>query len=219
LINDQYDLKTEGRQSVLVFTDDDKAMGIIVDEITDIKEDHINVELNSKAIGQLGTAIIDDKATEVIDIAYYFEKTFNDWQLGGEQLPAEINSNRKSILLVDDSTFFLNLLKPLLTAAGYKVTLATMASEALEMRERGLHFDLIVSDIDMPEMNGFEFAEEVRDVGPWQEIPMVALSANNSEARSERGKEAGFDNYVEKLDRDTLIKAIEEQICEQETAA
>ncbi len=219
LINDQYDLKTEGRQSMLVFTDDDKAMGIIVDEITDIKEDHINVELNSKAIGQLGTAIIDDKATEVIDIAYYFEKTFNDWQLGGEHIPAETSSKRKSILLVDDSAFFLNLLKPLLTASGYKVTLATTASEALEMREQGLRFDLIVSDIDMPEMNGFEFAEEVRDVGPWQEIPMVALSANNSEARSKRGKEAGFDNYVEKLDRDTLIKAIEEQICEQETAA
>tara|TARA_R110002096_G_scaffold435548_1_gene661375 strand:- start:29140 stop:32184 length:3045 start_codon:yes stop_codon:yes gene_type:complete len=219
LINDQYDIKSEGRQPMLVFTDDDKAMGIIVDEISDIKEDRINVELDSKAVGQLGTAIVDGIATEVIDIAHYFEKTFNNWQMGMDVMPDVVTSRRKNILIVDDSTFFLNLLKPLLTAAGYNVTIAATASEALEFREQGFDFDLIVSDIDMPEMNGFEFAEEVREEGIWQETPMVALSANSSEKRFERGREAGFDNYVEKLDRDTLLKAIEEQISDQENAA
>ncbi len=219
LINDQYDIKSEGRQPMLVFTDDDKAMGIIVDEISDIKEDRINVELDSKAVGQLGTAIVDGIATEVIDIAHYFEKTFNNWQMGMDVMPDVVTSRRKNILIVDDSTFFLNLLKPLLTAAGYNVTIAATASEALELREQGFDFDLIVSDIDMPEMNGFEFAEEVREEGIWQETPMVALSANSSEKRFERGREAGFDNYVEKLDRDTLLKAIEEQISDQENAA
>ena len=189
------------------------------DEISDIKEDSINIELDSKAVGQLGTAIIDGIATEVIDIAHYFEKTFNNWQMGMVSTPAEIKSKRKNILIVDDSTFFLNLLKPLLTASGYNVTIAATAAEALELREQGFDFDLIISDIDMPEMNGFEFAEEVREEGIWQETPMVALSANSSEKRFERGREAGFDNYVEKLDRDTLIKAIEEQINDQETAA
>ncbi|HRW29854.1 MAG TPA: hybrid sensor histidine kinase/response regulator, partial [Emcibacteraceae bacterium] len=154
LINDKYDIKSEGRQPMLVFTNDDKAMGIIVDEISDIKEDSIKVELSSKAIGQLGTAIIDGVATEVIDIAYYFEKTFNDWQMGMDAIPVELKSKRKNILIVDDSTFFLNLLKPLLTASGYNVTIASTAVEALKLREKGLDFDLIISDIDMPEMNG-----------------------------------------------------------------
>ena len=219
LINDQYDIKSEGRQPMLVFTDDDKAMGIIVDEISDIKEDRLNVELNSKAVGQLGTAIIDEVATEVIDIAHYFEKTFDNWQMGMEPNAVDEQDGRKSILIVDDSTFFLNLLKPLLTASGYNVTIAGDATEALKLREKGLDFDLIISDIDMPEMNGFEFAEEVRENGIWQETPMVALSANNSEKRSEKGLAAGFDNYVEKLDRDTLIKAIEEQFGDQVSAA
>jgi two-component system, chemotaxis family, sensor kinase CheA len=218
-INDKYDIKSEGRQPMLVFTDDDKAMGIIVDEISDIKEDNINVELVSKAMGQLGTAIIDGDATEIIDIAYYFERTFNDWQLGGEVIQAELKSQRKSILLVDDSTFFLNLLKPMLNASGYNVTIASTASGALELREQGKEFDLIISDIDMPEMDGFAFAEEVRAVGNWKDTPMVALSANSSQKRFDRGREAGFDNYVEKLDRDTLLKAIEEQINDRETAA
>lgn len=219
MINDQYDVKTEGRQPMLVFTDDDKAMGLIVDEISDIKEDNINVELSSETVGQLGTAIIDGIATEVIDIAYYFEKTFNDWQLGAESGSADYKTKRKSILIVDDSTFFLNLLKPLLTASGYHVTIASTANEALELRSQGVDFDLIVSDIDMPEMNGFEFAEEVRENGIWQETPMVALSANSSQKKFDQGREAGFDNYVEKLDRETLLKAIEEQISDHETAA
>lgn len=219
LINDLYNIKSEGRQPMLVFTDDDKAMGIIVDEISDIKEDQLNVELNSNAVGQLGTAIIDGIATEVIDIAHYFEKTFNNWQMGMEPTANEERDRRKSILIVDDSSFFLNLLKPLLTASGYNVTIAGDATEALKLREKGLNFDLIVSDIDMPEMNGFEFAEEVRENGIWQETPMVALSANNSEKRSEKGRAAGFNNYVEKLDRDTLLQAIEDQFSEQESAA
>lgn len=219
MINDQYEIRSEGRQPMLVFTDDQKSMGVIVDEISDIKEDRINVELGSKAIGQLGTAIIDGVATEVIDIAYYFEQTFNDWQLGAENLELEAKLKRKNILIVDDSTFFLNLLKPLLTTAGYNVTIASTASDALALREKGYEFDLIVSDIDMPEMDGYEFAEEIREGGDWKETPMVALSAQSSEKRFARGREAGFDNYVEKLDRDTLLKAIEEQIADQETAA
>ena len=219
LINDQYDIQSEGRQPMLVFTEDDKSMGIIVDEISDIKEDKINVELNSNVLGQLGTAIIDGIATEVIDIAHYFEITFNDWQLGAEGTSEDIASKRKNILIVDDSTFFLNLLKPLLNASGYNVTIASTANDALKLRDDGYEFDLIISDIDMPEMNGFEFAEEVRDDGSWQNTPMVALSANSSEQRFEKGRKAGFDNYVEKLDRDTLLKAIDEQINDQESAA
>lgn len=219
MINDDYEIKSEGRQPMLVFTDEDRVMGIVVDEISDIKEDSINVELTSKAVGQLGTAIIDGIATEVIDIAHYFEDTFQSWQMGLESTPAEMKAKRKNILIVDDSTFFLNLLKPLLSSAGYNVTIAHKASDALNLRERGYQFDLIVSDIDMPEMDGFEFAEGVREGGSWQNVPMIALSANNSEKRFARGKEVGFDNYVEKLDRETLVKAIEEQINEQETAA
>ena len=57
-------------------------MGIVVDEISDIKEDVIDVELASKTVGQLGTAIIDGDATEIIDIAYYFEQTFDSWANG-----------------------------------------------------------------------------------------------------------------------------------------
>ena len=66
------------------------------------------------------------------------------------------------MLLVDDSAFFRNMLGPVLKAAGYRVRLATNAQEGLGMLRGGQEFDAILTDIEMPDMNGFEFAETIR---------------------------------------------------------
>ncbi len=66
---------------------------------------------------------------------------------------------RRSLLLIDDSPFFRNMLSPVLQAAGYEVTAAASAPEALAMLKDGRAFDVVVTDIEMPEMDGFEFAE------------------------------------------------------------
>ena len=58
------------------------------------------------------------------------------------------------LLLVDDSQFFRNMLAPLLSASGYRVTLAASAAEALQLKDEGRTFDLIVSDLEMPGMDG-----------------------------------------------------------------
>ena len=55
------------------------------------------------------------------------------------------------------------------------------ADPALELREAGEDFDVIVSDIEMPEMNGFEFAETMRSDGRWGAIPIIALSSHATE--------------------------------------
>ena len=62
------------------------------------------------------------------------------------------------MLLIDDSPFFRNMLTPVLQAAGYQVTAAASAPEALAMLKDGRAFDVVVTDIEMPEMDGFEFA-------------------------------------------------------------
>src|SRR5206468_6752728 len=65
----------------------------------------------------------------------------------------------RSLLFVDDSPFFRNMLVPVLKAAGYDVTAVGAADEALAIVKKGQKFDVIVSDIEMPGMNGFELAE------------------------------------------------------------
>ena len=66
------------------------------------------------------------------------------------------------MLLVDDSAFFRNMLAPVLKAAGYKVRVAPNAQEGLTALRSGQSFDVVLTDIEMPDMNGFEFAETIR---------------------------------------------------------
>lgn len=217
-ISDSSPTKEEGRQPVLVFTEDDRSIGLAVDEIVDIVTDRLNVELKSEVEGIMGSAIVKGKATEVLDVGHYLTQVFADWfrKEGPVGVAAAFG---KKILLVDDSSFFRAIVSPLFVMAGYEVTEVRNAAEALELRDKGEAFDVIVSDIEMPNMNGFEFATEVRRSGAWDEIPMVALSAHGTTEDLQRGREAGFDDYVAKFDRDGLVQVVNEIItCRGEAA-
>jgi two-component system chemotaxis sensor kinase CheA len=125
----------------------------------------------------------------------------------------------QSVLLVDDSAFFRNMLAPVLKAAGYKVRVAPSALEGLAMLRSGQPFDAVLTDIEMPDMNGFEFAETIRNDTHFSSMPIIALSSLVSPAAIERGRQAGFHDYVAKFDRPGLIAALKEQTAEISRAA
>ena len=110
--------------------------------------------------------------------------------------------------MIDDSAFFRHMLVPVLTAAGYEVTAAETADAALKLREQGQRFDVIVSDIEMPGMDGFAFARAVREDPRWAALPLVALTSRVADADILRGREAGFTDYVAKFDREALLAGI-----------
>jgi len=208
-IDPMHEWQTEGRQPVLVFTDNDRSMGLVVDEITDIVEDHLKIELTADQPGRLGSAIIQKKATELIDAGYYLTQAFADWFGGSDQEAfAASKRGKKNVLLVDDSPFFRNLLTPLLSVAGYRVTAAESAEDALKLRDDGIEFDVIISDIEMPGMSGFDLAKDIRSGGKWAEVPIVALSSHATELDFERGRAVGFNDYVAKFDRDALLSTL-----------
>lgn len=209
--------KEEGRQPVLVFTDKDHSMGLVVDEIVDIVEDHLNIELASERDGFVGSAVISGKATDLIDAGYYLTKAFPDWFGRAETATSYGNDYQGGprVLLVDDSPFFRNLLTPILSVAGYKVSTAENAKKALELRSAGVVYDAIVSDIEMPEMSGFEFAEAVRSDTRWQSTPMVAMSSHATDADFERGRAVGFNDYCAKFDRDALLQTLSELLAQK----
>ena len=204
-------LKENGRQPVLVFADHGRSMGLLVDEITDIVEEHLEVELSAKRDGLIGTAVLNGEATAIIDTTRYLTTAFEDWfQSGGASNGGTATGKR--VLLVDDSTFFLNLIAPVLTTAGYDVKTAYDADTALELRDGGEDFDVIVSDIEMPGMDGFEFAETIKKGPRWQNTPIVALSSRSEVAHLDRGREAGFIDYIAKFDRDALLAALSQTL-------
>lgn len=202
----------EGRQPVLVFTDGEHTMGLAVDEILDIVEETVEINLSSKRPGIVGSAIVGGKATELLDVAYYLDQAFDDWMRSRDNLAGIAPSKGTRVLLIDDSAFFRNMLKPLLSAAGYHVTSVASAADALELREEGQSFDVIISDIDMPEMDGFELAQIVKTGGRWAETPLVALSSYASETHLARGRQVGFSDYIAKFDREALLESLSQQL-------
>ncbi len=207
-IDGSVQIREEGRQPVLVFSDRDRTMGLLVDEIVDIVEDRLRVELSDNNPGVIGTAVIAGKATTIIDAGYYLPQAFGDWFGRPDKEFGEDEAQSHRILVVDDSPFFRNLLTPLLSVAGYEVVAVESPDRALQLREQGSDFDMIISDIEMPGMNGFEFATAVRAEGRWQATPMIALSSHATEKDFERGRQVGFNDYVAKFDRDTLLTTV-----------
>ncbi|NKB56605.1 MAG: response regulator [Alphaproteobacteria bacterium] len=204
-------LREEGMQPVIVFSDGDRSMGLIVDEILDIVEDRLNVELVSDHPGFLGSAKVVGQATDILDTGYFLTQAFDDW-FGSPNGVEPREARKKRLLLVDDSPFFRNLLTPMLSVAGYDVTAVDNAKSAISFCEKGLEFDVIVSDIEMPEMDGYAFAEAIRNGSDWADVPMIALSSHATPSDLDRGREVGFDDYVAKADRDALVQTLEQAL-------
>ncbi|TMJ23201.1 MAG: hybrid sensor histidine kinase/response regulator [Alphaproteobacteria bacterium] len=207
---------TSGAQPILVFADDGRAMGLVVDEIIDIVEERLHIEVAGAGQGILGSAVIKGQATEVIDVGHFLPMAFSDWFTRKEMRPS---AGAQSVLLVDDSAFFRNMLAPVIKAAGYRVRVVPNAQEGLTALRSGQTFDVVLTDIEMPDMNGFEFAETIRADQHLSAMPIIALSSLVSPAAIERGRLAGFHDYVAKFDRPGLIAALKEQTAETSRAA
>jgi two-component system chemotaxis sensor kinase CheA len=201
-------VKGEGTQPLLVFSDGSRSMALIVDEIIDIVDDTLNIQVASENAGVLGSAIVRGQATEIIDVGHFLPLAFEDWFRRKEQ---QVQHRPSTVLLVDDSPFFLNMLTPVLQAAGYVVTGAASARDALAILSEGQAFDVAITDIEMPDMDGFQFAEAVRGDPRTGHLPIIALSSVVSPEAIERGRRVGFHDYVAKFDRQGLIAALKEQ--------
>jgi two-component system chemotaxis sensor kinase CheA len=213
------------RAPVLVFVDEHRSsMGLVIDEIIDITEEYVDIQVAGQTPELLGSAIIRGEATDVVDISHFLTSQKKDWfkNHGSEDYtktePGKSGGTTRNtrVLLVDDSPFFRNMLGPLLKMAGYDVTTLENPVDALKLCERGERFDLIVSDIEMPGMDGFEFAQTIRlGSTSWKTIPMVALTSHNTQKDVARGKEVGFDKYVAKFDRETLLNTLSQTLTER----
>ena len=200
------------RQAVLVFTDRDRSMGLLVDEIVDVVEDKLDIELTAARPGLLGSAVIGGHATDVLDTGYWLTQAWQDWFHIRDQ--DDGRADDPHVLVVEDSEFFRQLLAPTLSAAGFRITSVAGAAQALRLRDAGMMFDAIVSDIAMPGIDGLAFARAVRAGGIWESLPMIALTGNASPRDVDAGREAGFTDYVAKFQREALIASLRQCLTE-----
>ena len=209
-------IKQEGAQPILVFSDDGRSMGLVVDEIIDIVEERLDIEVASDRPGVLGYAVVKGNATEIIDVGHFLPQAFEDWFRRRDKPAAYV---ARSVLLVDDSVFFRDLLAPLIKAAGYQVVAVASAAQALATIKSGARVDIVVTDIAMPDMDGFELAAALRENPATAATPIIGLSAMVSHEAIERGRLVGFHDFVAKFDRAGLVAAIKEQSADLYRAA
>jgi two-component system chemotaxis sensor kinase CheA len=215
--NPAMDLRAIDPRPVIVFSDQSRTMGVAVDAIRDIGEARLKIERAGTRPGVLGVAVIADRATEVIDTDWFLRQAHGDWFATAHRSPDA--SHEPSVLLVDDSRFFLGLLTPVLKAQGYSVSTAPDGKDALARFARGERYDLVLSDIDMATVDGYELAKSLRANPATARVHLIALTARNTPEDRARGMAAGFDHYLTKLDRDLLLRTMEQLLRVEQVAA
>ncbi|MDX2144387.1 MAG: hybrid sensor histidine kinase/response regulator [Rhodospirillaceae bacterium] len=206
--------KTGGGQPALVFTDQQRTMALAVDEIVDIVNENLKVEVKSTRVGIMGTAIIAGKTVDLIDTSYFMKQAYGAWFSNDPEEAQSRLRRQRRLLLVDDSAFFRNLLAPYLNVEGFEVVTAENPKRALELRDAGLMVDAIVTDIEMPEMDGFGFAEALKGDPRWGNVPMIAITSRTEEKYRNRGMSLGFKDYIGKDQHKELIRALNECLVE-----
>jgi two-component system, chemotaxis family, sensor kinase CheA len=200
-------MKREGAQALVVFSDGERSMGLVVDEIVDIVDEVLDVELVTERSDLIGSAVVRNRATEIVNIAHYLPLAHDDWgQPSHRAVP-----KAPSLLLVDDSAFFREMLTPVLKAAGFRVTPAADAEEALRHLGGEARFDLVVCDLEMPGRSGFDLIEAMRKGGGrLAGMPVVALAGTMAPDSLARARALGVADCVAKFDRSGLVAAVNE---------
>ncbi len=196
--------KTEGRLPMLVFSEGERSMGLVVDKILDIIEHGLDLQVEADEAGFLGSAIVAGKATQILDVGHYLPLAFADWFERKEQR----GEQRQRILYAEDSQFFRSMIVPVLQGAGFDVVVCEDGLEAHERVNNGEEFDLVVSDIEMPNMDGFTLAKMLKGHEKAKDWPFIALSAFTGPQAEARANDLGMFAYVAKFDRKGLIDAL-----------
>lgn len=186
---------------LLVFTRDDRSVGLLVNEIVDIVDSVLEPDMAASGAGTLGGLIIGGVAAELIDVAYYWRRAFAGQAAGGEvaaagqeagapdvstAAPAARTEARRRLLLIDQSPFSQLLLRPLLAQAGYEVVVAEDPASALGLYEAGEQFQLIMADTSSPE-SARQLATTLNRAVGWHRTPMLSLAIHNTLASGGAG--------------------------------
>lgn len=211
--------KKNNKIVVIVVQSEDVKVGFIVDRLLGDQEIlHKNLSaplLRVKNIAGITTLGSGDLCL-ILNIGDLVKSAYSKFGMTSKRLIEEINSEQwerqeKHILVVDDSLTTRILERNILKAAGYKVTVANNGLEALT-KVVSEHFDLIISDVEMPEINGFELTERLRELNNFKNIPIILVTSLASENDRRKGLGLGANAYLTKGDfnQEELLKNVKQ---------
>lgn len=122
----------------------------------------------------------------------------------------DTTAKRRWALVVDDVSDVTEMLSVLMTHAGYEVATASSAPEAIGLAKEN-QFDIVISDIGMPEMNGYQLVEALRGLPEYESVPMVAVTGYSMFDDRSRSLNAGFNEHITKpIDPRAFLDLIEQ---------
>jgi len=191
---------------VIVFIISGKEFGLLVTGPLDTAEVEVNVDDRVfKQPGILGSMVIRKSTTLIVDI-YGFIKTIQPQWLEHEEADKE---ERSTLLLVEDAAFFREQVKAVLEDEGFNVITAedgVVAWDLLQAHDEEI--SIVVTDIEMPNMNGFELTQKIKKDSRFSSLPVIAVTSLSEERHRIEGRKVGIDDYQLKLDRQKLIDSI-----------
>ncbi len=206
---------------VIIFPVAGREVGLLAAPPVDAVEVAVAVdEMTLRQNGVNGSAIIEGQTTLIIDVFEVMETLNPDWF---ESRPAiaemdnGVNGNNsaggKKVLVVEDSDFFRNQVRKFIENAGYPVVAAGDGQIAWDyLREHPDEIGLVVTDLEMPNMDGFELTKQIKADQRFAALPVIALTSLASDKNVAKGKEVGIDDYQTKLDREELLQSINERL-------
>lgn len=215
------------RIPVIVIQKGPRMVGLVVDEILDVVllDESIDDSLRDRP-GILGNIVYKNEILVVVDALGIVDASLDGAGVksvdAGTRLSeiklasSQLNRKRVRVLFAEDVAFFRKQVSKVLERQGYQVTVVGDGQAALDMLEKSTEgeFNLILSDIEMPRMNGFDLAKNIRSQDRFSKTPLVALTTRTKESDIKLGTQAGFNLYLEKLNAEELIAGIEKLISE-----
>jgi two-component system chemotaxis sensor kinase CheA len=190
-------------------------LAVIVNDI--VEERELVVRPLEQAAGTTGgfttgaAPLADGRVMLVLDVPALFTEASRGGSSAGPDLATRVEASerRTRVLVVDDSITTRALEESVLGAAGYDVVTAVDGVDALRIIEQG-EVALVVSDIEMPRMDGIELCMRIRGNRQLAELPVILVTSLDDPAHRARGLEAGADAYISKssFDQDALLETV-----------
>ena len=194
------------RLFAVVFRAAQREIGVLVSDLVNIVDSNTELdELTHRQSGVFGSLLVDGRVTLLLDVHGIAQQ-----RLGlHSQTAAATPAKKYTVLVVDDSRFFRDRITEFCRDAGYEVLTGEDGLDGFKtLAANADKVDLVITDIEMPNLNGFEFTSRIRADLRFKKLPVLAVTSLMGEEAEQRGRQVGITEYMIKLDRDRTMERV-----------
>lgn len=206
--------------AVIVFNGFGREIGLLAMRPVDFIEKEMIVDHTSlRQPGIMGSVILDGNTTMILDVYEIVETLYPDWtrdttlSVPGLKKISELNDEKSLVLVAEDSTFFRKQVVKYIEGIGVEVIAGEDGEAAWKLLvESERKVDLLVTDIEMPNLDGYGLVSRVRADSKYADLPVIAVTSLAGDENMAKGKAVGINDYQVKLDKEMLLESVKKFI-------